>query len=49
MRNRIDVYESQTAPLIGYYSDKGVLESAFGGGKAPDEVYEQVKVILAGP
>jgi adenylate kinase len=49
VRNRIGVYENQTAPLIGYYSDKGVLESAFGGGKAPDEVYERVKVILAGP
>jgi adenylate kinase len=48
VRNRIAVYETQTAPLVGYYSDKGVLESAFGG-EAPDEVYEQVKVILAGP
>jgi adenylate kinase len=48
VRNRIAVYETQTAPLVGYYTDRGVLESAFGGGKAPDEVYEQVKVILAG-
>jgi len=48
VRNRIAVYEEQTAPLIGYYTDKGVLESAFGGGKAPDEVYEQVGRILAG-
>jgi adenylate kinase len=45
-RNRIAVYEEQTAPLVGYYRDKGVLESAFGGGKAPDEVYEQVGRIL---
>ncbi|HTX69553.1 MAG TPA: adenylate kinase [Thermoleophilia bacterium] len=48
VRKRIAVYEEQTAPLIGYYTDKGVLESAFGGGKAPDEVYEQVGRILAG-
>jgi len=48
VRNRIGVYEQQTAPLVGYYTDKGVLQSAFGGGKRPDEVYEQVQRILAG-
>ena len=47
VRNRIAVYEQQTAPLVGYYENKGVLESAFGGGKRPDEVYEQVHDILA--
>ncbi len=47
VRNRIAVYEKQTAPLIGYYESKGMLESAFGGGKRPDEVYEQVRRILA--
>jgi adenylate kinase len=46
VRNRIVIYEEQTAPLIGYYTDKGVLQSAFGGGKAPNEVYEQVGQIL---
>ena len=25
VRNRIAVYEQQTAPLVGYYTDKGVL------------------------
>ena len=48
VRNRIAVYEAQTAPLIGYYTEKGVLQSAFGGGKRPDEVYEQVQRILVG-
>jgi len=47
VRNRIAVYEQQTAPLVGYYESKGVLERAFGGGKRPDEVYEQVHGILA--
>jgi adenylate kinase len=47
VRNRIGVYEQQTAPLVGYYTDKGVLQSAFGGGKRPDEVYEQVQRILS--
>jgi adenylate kinase len=48
VRNRIGVYEDQTAPLIGYYTERGVLESALGGGKLPDEVYAQVQQILAG-
>jgi adenylate kinase family enzyme len=48
VRNRIGVYEDQTAPLIGYYTERGVLASAFGGGKLPDEVYVQVQRILAG-
>jgi len=48
VRKRIAVYEQQTAPLIGYYTDRGVLASASGGGMHPDEVYEQVKTILAG-
>jgi adenylate kinase len=48
VRNRIGVYEAQTAPLIGYYTERGVLASAFGGGKLPDEVYAQVQRILAG-
>ena len=47
VRNRIAVYEHQTAPLVGDYTDKGVLQSAFGGGKRPDEVYQQVQQILA--
>jgi len=47
VRNRIRVYEEQTAPLLGYYEARGVLERAFGGGKRPDEVYAQVKRILA--
>jgi adenylate kinase len=46
VRNRIGVYEQQTAPLVGYYTGKGVLQSAFGGGKRPDEVYAQVQRIL---
>jgi adenylate kinase len=48
VRNRIAVYQEQTAPLIGYYTDKGLLKTAFGGGKKPDEVYAQVGEILAG-
>jgi len=48
VRNRLAVYEEQTAPLIGYYTERGVLRSAFGGGKVPDEVFAQVEQILSG-
>lgn len=47
VRNRIAVYEEQTAPLVGYYTGKGILKSVFGGGKHPDEVYARVREILA--
>ncbi len=46
VRNRLAVYRSQTAPLIGYYAEKGVLGEAHGGGKLPDEVFAQVTDIL---
>ncbi len=48
VRNRLAVYERQTAPLIGYYSEHGVLHKAFGGGKLPDEVFAQVEKVLSG-
>lgn len=48
VRSRIRVYEDQTEPLVGYYTGHGLLKSAFGGGKRPDEVYAQVHQILAG-
>jgi adenylate kinase len=48
VRNRIEVYRRQTAPLVGYYRERGVLGEARGGGKAPHEVFEQVAEILGG-
>ncbi len=47
VRNRLTVYEEQTEPLVGYYTQRGVLTSAFGGGKLPDEVFAQVAQNLA--
>ena len=46
VRNRLEVYRDQTAPLIGYYEQRGVLRSAYGGGKMPDEVFAQVEQLL---
>jgi adenylate kinase len=46
VRNRLVVYEQQTAPLIGYYEGHGVLKAAEGGGKMPDEVFTQVEQLI---
>lgn len=48
VRNRLAVYRRQTAPLVSYYFEKGVLGEAHGGGKLPNEVFEQVVEILGG-
>jgi adenylate kinase len=49
VRNRLSVYREQTEPLVEYYRDKGILRTAFGGGKMPDEVFEQVRGFLDTP
>ena len=46
VRNRLEVYGEQTAPLVGYYQERGVLKSVEGGGKMPDEVFAQVERLL---
>ncbi len=48
VRNRLAVYRRQTAPLVSYYVERGVLGEAHGGGKLPDDVFEQVAEILCG-
>lgn len=48
VRNRLEVYRAQTQPLVGYYEGRGVLRSAFGGGKMPGDVYAQVEALLTG-
>lgn len=44
--DRIKVYEEQTAPLIEYYMQKGLLKT-IDGLKSPDEVYADVRAILS--
>ncbi|MGZ4198855.1 MAG: adenylate kinase [Thermoleophilia bacterium] len=46
VRNRLAVYRRQTEPLIGYYRDKGVLATVYGGGRNPDQVFADVEVLL---
>ena len=46
VRNRIRVYREQTAPLIAYYNEKGVLEE-IDGDQSIDEVTEELKAAVA--
>lgn len=39
--NRIKVYNEQTAPLVGYYTESGVIAN-FNGEQALDEVFKQI-------
>jgi len=45
VKNRLDVYKNQTAPLIEYYKGKGVLRPIEGMGTVA-EVFEGVKAAL---
>ncbi len=45
VRNRLEVYRSQTEPLIGYYDQAGVV-ARIDGAQSPDEVYEDIRVAL---
>jgi adenylate kinase len=45
--NRMDVYRAQTAPLLEYYSQRGLLTSIDGMG-TPDEVFARIKAVVAG-
>lgn len=47
VRNRIEVYENQTAPLIEFYEEEGLLKS-FDGTKNIDEITEDILKALRG-
>jgi adenylate kinase len=46
VRHRLQVYVRQTAPLTGYYRDKGILATVYGGGRNPDQVYADIEHVL---
>jgi len=46
IKNRLDVYESQTAPLVSYYKEQGKLWTV-DGDRPVDEVYADVKKALS--
>ncbi len=45
IRNRLEVYEKQTMPLIGYYTDKGIAVKVDGVG-ALDDVFNRFCEVL---
>ena len=45
--NRLDVYDNQTAPLLAYYKEKGLLKEVNGDQKL-DDVFEDIKNVLGG-
>ncbi|MHC6178398.1 adenylate kinase [Clostridium sp. JNZ X4-2] len=45
VKNRLDIYDKQTEPLIDYYKNQGVLSIVNGAGEI-NEVFQNVKNIL---
>ena len=45
MQNRLEVYATQTRPLIDYYDARGLLRR-IDGGRGQDEVHEQITSAL---
>lgn len=45
IKKRLDVYEAQTAPLIEYYSQKGILKSVKGIGNI-DDIFNKICSLL---
>lgn len=45
IRKRLEVYEAQTAPVIGYYREKGILKSVPGTGSI-DDIFNKIISIL---
>jgi len=47
LKNRLEVYERQTAPLLPYYEGKGILRH-IDGMKPIDDVTSQIEAVIAG-
>ncbi|MDX9715558.1 MAG: adenylate kinase [Dissulfurispiraceae bacterium] len=45
IKKRLDVYTSQTAPLIGYYKDRCLYKGIDGNGSI-DEIYSSIRSVL---
>jgi adenylate kinase len=46
IRNRLSVYHEQTAPLVAWYEERGLLRR-FDGTRTPDEVHGRIRATLA--
>ncbi len=47
VKDRLDVYDENTKPLIEFYEDRGLLERIDGEG-TPDEVWEDLRAAIEG-
>lgn len=48
VRNRMNVYEEQTAPVVGYYAEKGLLTRVLGTGSIEDVLALILSVLAMG-
>ncbi len=46
IRARLETFHAQTAPLVGYYEERGLLKR-FDGSRRPDEVHDTIRATLA--
>jgi adenylate kinase len=46
IKNRLAQYRDKTAPLVDWYDERGLLER-IDGANAPDDVYEDVRALMA--
>jgi adenylate kinase len=46
VRNRLDVYHRQTAPLVEFYEERGLLRR-FDGTRSPTEVHDHIRATIA--
>src|SRR4051794_30654361 len=46
IRRRLEVYHRQTAPLIDFYEDRGLLRR-FDGSRRPTEVHDHIRAAIA--
>jgi adenylate kinase len=46
IRKRLEVYHRQTAPLVDYYEERGILKR-FDGSRSPTEVHDHIRATIA--
>jgi adenylate kinase len=46
IRNRLRVYHEQTAPLINYYDEQGLMRRV-DGTRSPADVHDHIRAVIA--
>ncbi len=47
VRQRLEAYHTQTAPLVSFYDGRGLLRSVPGDNLTPDEVFAKVREVIS--